>query len=157
MCYNYCCWNVAVPEVPETILPRGHLHRPPLFRHACDDGSVVYFQSRSVPMALTANAGTEVTLGSSGPAQRRAVRSEIYYNQKITQAEFISWDGKNINLLPGDFGICGTTRIIWINPHGNNIKLLFEQIWDIRNSQLVAYFSWPTKFHRLAAIEKFLY
>jgi len=41
-------------------------------------------------MALTANAGTEVTLGSSGPAQRRAVPSEIDYNQKITQAEFSS-------------------------------------------------------------------
>jgi hypothetical protein len=40
-CDNYCCCNVAVPEVPETILPRGHMHRPPLFRHAWDDGSVV--------------------------------------------------------------------------------------------------------------------
>jgi len=28
-------------------------------------------------MALLANAGTEVTVGSSGPAQRRAVLSEL--------------------------------------------------------------------------------
>jgi len=41
-------------------------------------------------MALAENAGTEVTLGSSGPAQRRAVRSEIEYNQKINQVEFSS-------------------------------------------------------------------
>jgi hypothetical protein len=31
-----------------------------------------------------------VMLGSSGPARRRAVRSEIEYNQQITQAEFSS-------------------------------------------------------------------
>jgi hypothetical protein len=41
-------------------------------------------------MALLANAGTEVTLGSSGPAQRRAVGSEIDCNQQITEAEFSS-------------------------------------------------------------------
>jgi hypothetical protein len=32
----------------------------------------VYFQSREVPTALTENAGTDVMLGSSGPAQRTA-------------------------------------------------------------------------------------
>jgi hypothetical protein len=60
----------GLPDVPETILPRGHLHRPPVERQASDDGSVVYFQSRDVPTALTENAGTDVMLGSSGPAQR---------------------------------------------------------------------------------------
>lgn len=83
VCNKYCCWNGAEPEVPETILPRGHMHRPPLFRHAWDDGSVVYFQSRAVPMALNANAGTEDVLGSSGPAQWRAIHSEIDYSQQI--------------------------------------------------------------------------
>jgi hypothetical protein len=75
-------------------------------------------------MVLLANAGTEVNLGSSRPAQRRAVRSEVDYNQKITQAKFSSSNRNNIICLLGDSGSCGVTRIVEINPYDNNIKLL---------------------------------
>jgi hypothetical protein len=75
-------------------------------------------------MALLANPGTDVMLGSSGPEQRRAVCSEFDYNQQVTQAEFSSSNGKNIICLLGDSESCGPSRIIGINPYDNNIKLL---------------------------------
>ena len=54
--------------VPQTILPRGQLQTPSLFRHAFFCGTVLNFQSTEESTADVKKYGTEGPIGSSGPA-----------------------------------------------------------------------------------------